>query len=213
MSRAILGKKIGMTRIYDETGNCVPVTAIEAGPCVVVQKRTPAKHRYSAIQLGFEEVPARKLNKPRAGVFERRDLKPMRHLREVRMPPAEVDAYKVGEQVTVSIFQDTEFVDITGTSKGRGFQGVVRRYGFQGSTKTRGTHENRRHPGSIGNNEFPGRVFKGHRLPGHMGNRRVTTQNIKVVRVDEDRNVLLVRGAVPGHPGGLVLIRKAIKKS
>lgn len=211
MSRAILGKKMGMTQVFDESGNRIPVTVIQAGPCVVVQKRTPARDRYSAIQLGFQEVAARKLNKPRRGAFERLDLAPMRTLREVRMPQDEVDAYKVGDTVTVDIFAPGDKVDVVGTSKGRGFQGVVRRYRFKGSTKTRGTHEHRRHPGGIGMCEEPGRVLKGQKLPGQMGNHRVTTQNLKLFMVDPDRNLLLVRGAVPGAPGGLVMVRKAVK--
>lgn len=212
MSMAILGKKIGQTRVFDEAGNSIHVTVIEAGPCPIVQKRTMAKHKYSAVQLGFEAVEGRKLNKPERGVFERIDLKPQKTLREVRLGD-EVNQYNVGDNVTVSIFQPGEFVDVTGTSKGRGFQGVVKRYHFAGFTRTHGTHEYRRHPGSIGNREWPGKVFKGRKLPGHMGSRRVTTQNIKVVSVDESKNLLLVRGSIPGANGGLVIISKAVKKA
>jgi len=211
MSMAILGKKIGQTRVFDEAGNSIHVTVIEAGPCPIVQKRTMAKHKYSAVQLGFEAVEGRKLNKPERGVFERIDLKPQKTLREVRLGD-EVNQYNVGDNVTVSIFQPGDFVDVTGTSKGRGFQGVVKRYHFAGFTRTHGTHEYRRHPGSIGNREWPGKVFKGRKLPGHMGSRRVTTQNIKVVSVDLSKNLLLVRGSIPGANGGLVIISKAVKK-
>jgi large subunit ribosomal protein L3 len=211
MSTTILGKKMGMLQLFDEKGNCVPVTLVEAGPCVVVQKRSPAKHKYSAIQIGFEQVPGRKLSKPNLGVFERADLKPMRHLREVRLSQEEVDNYKIGDNITVSIFTPGEKVDITGTSKGRGYQGVVRRHHMKGNTKTRGTHEHRRHPGSIGMREHPGHVIKGKKLPGQMGNKRVTTQNLSIFKVEEEKNLLYIDGPVPGANGGLVVIKKAVK--
>ncbi|MBW2699411.1 MAG: 50S ribosomal protein L3 [Deltaproteobacteria bacterium] len=212
MSRAILGKKLGMTQIFDDVGHRIPVTVLAASPNIVVQKRTPAKHKYSAIQIGFEEIPGRKLNKPRLGTFERLDLKTQRYLREVRMTPEEVDAYKIGDQITVSIFEDGDFVDVVAVSKGRGFQGVVKKYGMAGGTATRGTHENMRHPGSIGNCEFPGKVWKGRRLPGQMGNKRVTIQNLRLLKVDTERNLLLIKGAIPGAKNGLVMVQKAVKK-
>ena len=211
MSNTILGKKLGMTQIFDASGNRVQVTVIEAGPCVVVQKMTPAKHKYSAIQLGFQEVPGRKLNKPLRGIFEKRDLSAMKHLREVRLTPEEVEAYKVGDQITVSLFEAGEKVDIVGTSKGRGFQGVVKKFGMKGNTATRGSHEYRRHPGSIGMREWPGQVLKGKHLPGQLGNKRITTQNLKLVQVDTEKNLLLIHGAVPGATGGFVVIKKAVK--
>ena len=212
MSRAILGKKLGMVRIFDETGNCFPVTVIEAGPCPVVDKKTPAKHKYSAIQLGFETIPGRKVNKPGRGLFEKLDMKPTRYLREVRMTPDEVKAYKVGDSITASIFEAGEKIDVIATSKGKGFQGVVKKYGFAGNTSTRGTHEVRRHPGSIGNCEWPGKVWRGRRLPGQMGNKRVTIQNLKIYKVDQEDNRILIFGSVPGSRGGLVILRKAIKR-
>lgn len=211
MSTTILGKKLGMTQIFDDSGNRVQVTVIKAGPCVVVQKMTPAKHKYSAIQLGFQDIPGRKLNKPLRGIFEKKDLSAMKYLREVRLTPEEVEAYKIGDQVTVSLFEAGEKVDIMGTSKGRGFQGVVKKFGFKGNTKTRGTHEYRRHPGGIGMREWPGRVLKGKKLPGQMGNKRVTTQNLRVVQVDADKHLMMVRGAVPGATGGFVVVKKAVK--
>ena len=146
-------------------------------------------------------------------MFEKLDMKPMRHLREVRMTPEEVNQYKIGDEIKVTIFSEGDLVDVVGTSKGRGYQGVVKRYHFGGNTKTRGTHEHRRHPGSIGNCEWPGRVFRGHRLPGQLGNKRVTTQNLKVVKIDEEENLIMLRGAVPGARGGLVMISKAVKRS
>lgn len=211
MSTTILGKKLGMLQVFDDKGNCQPVTLVEAGPCVVVQKRSPAKHKYSAIQIGYEQVPGRKLSKPQLGVFERLDLSPMRYLREVRLPAKEVDAYKIGDKITVSIFTPGEHVDVSGTSKGRGFQGVVRKYHMKGNTKTRGTHEHRRHAGSVGMREKPGRVIKGKHMPGQMGNKRVTTQNLKVFKVEEEKNLLYIDGPVPGADGGLVLVKKAVK--
>ncbi len=212
MSTAILGKKLGMMQVFNDAGDCVSVTLLEAGPCLVVQKRTPAKHKYSAIQIGYEQVAGRKLNKPGLGVFARADLSPMRYLREVRLPPEEVDAYKIGDAITVSIFAPGDRVDITGTSKGKGYQGVVKRHHMKGNTKTRGTHEHRRHPGSIGMREQPGRVIKGKKLPGQMGNRRVTTQNLTVYKVEEDKNLLYIDGPVPGANGGLVMVKKAVKQ-
>jgi large subunit ribosomal protein L3 len=211
MSRAILGRKVGMTQIFDESGHVVPVTVMEAGPCVVVQKRTAAKHRYTALQIGFSEIPGRKLTKPVRGVFERLELKPQRFLREIRMSAEEVEAYKVGDPILVSIFAAGEFVDVEGTSKGKGFQGVMKRFHFRGSNMTHGTHEYRRHGGAIGCREDPGHIFKGRGMPGHMGDVRVTTQNLKVVKVDAEKNLLLVRGAVPGCKGALVLVHKAVK--
>ncbi len=212
MSSAILGKKIGMTVIFDESGNRIPVTAIQAGPCLVVQKRTMTKDQYSSIRIGFDAVPGRKLNKPDRGLFEKLKLPPQRYLREIRLEPEAADAYKVGDSITVDIFEAGQFLDVTGTSKGRGFQGVVKRYGFRGNTQTRGTHEYRRHPGGIGMREHPGRVLKGKKLPGQMGNKRVTTQNIKLIKVDTEKNLLLVHGAIPGSPGGLLIVSKAVKR-
>jgi large subunit ribosomal protein L3 len=212
MSKAILGKKIGMTQIFDESGNRIPVTVVEAGPCVVLQKLTPAKHKYSAIQVGFGDIPERRLNKAEGGLFKRLNLKPTRFLREIRMTPEQVEAFKVGDSLSVTIFNAGEKVDVVGASKGRGFQGVVKRYHFAGSTQTRGTHEYRRHPGSIGNREWPGKVFKNKKLPGHMGDERITTQNLVVAKVDAERNLLLIAGPVPGGRNALVLVRQARKQ-
>ena len=211
MTTAILGRKIGMTQIFDDKGNRVPVTVIQAGPCVVVQKRTLTKDNYSAIQIGFQSVPKRKLNKPELGVFERTGLDPVKFLREIRLSEQEASSFNVGDKITVGAFREIAKVDVVGISKGRGFQGVIKRYNFQGFPATHGTHEYRRHPGSIGNREEPGRVVKGKKLPGQMGNIRVTTQSLKFIKVDEERNILLVRGAIPGAAGEVVLIRKAVK--
>jgi large subunit ribosomal protein L3 len=212
MSKAILGKKIGMTQIFNESGNRISVTVVEAGPCVVLQKLTLTKHKYSAIQVGFGDIPERCLSKPKGGIFKRLSLKPTRHLREIRMTPEQVEAFKIGDSISVSIFSAGEKVDVVGTSKGRGFQGVVKRYHFAGSTRTRGTHEYRRHPGSIGNREWPGKVFKNKKLPGHMGDDRITTQNLVVAKVDAEHNLLLIEGPVPGGRNSLVLVRQARKQ-
>ncbi len=211
MTTAILGRKIGMMQIFDEHGNRVPVTVIQAGPCVVVQKRTLTKDNYSAIQIGFQPVPKRKLNKPELGVFERTGLEPLKVLREIRLSEQEAGNFNVGDKITVGSFKEIGKVDVIGISKGRGFQGVVKKFHFQGFTQTHGTHEYQRHPGSIGMREHPGHVLPGKRLPGQMGNHRVTTQSLKLVKVDEERNILFIRGAVPGAAGEVVLVRPAVK--
>jgi large subunit ribosomal protein L3 len=198
-------------KIFDDAGNTVPVTVIEAGPCVVVQKKTAAKHKYCAIQIAFKEVKPSRLNKPARGQFERLNLKPMKHLREVRLTAEQVEAYKVGDTINVSIFSPGEKVDVIGVTKGRGFAGVVKKYHFAGFPQTRGTHEYRRHPGSIGHREWPGKVWKGKKLPGHMGCEKETTQNLLLVKVDPEKNLLMVRGGVAGAPGGLLIVRKARK--
>ena len=205
MIPGILGKKIGMTQIFAEDGTLVPVTAIEAGPCVVTQIKTSAKEGYDAIQLGFGE--AKKLNKPQQGHLKQ--LGSFKYLREFRIKdPSEVS---LGQKVSVEIFQPGELVDVTGTSKGRGFAGVVKRHHFAGGPKSHGQSDRHRAPGSIGAGTDPGRVIKGLRMAGHMGNERVTVKNLKVIRVDPNRNLLLVKGAVPGPRNGLLSIRKVSK--
>ncbi len=213
MCNALLGRKLGMTQVFNQEGNRVPVTVVEVGPCVVVRKLTPARNGYSAVQIGFQPVAGAKLNKPRRGVFEKSELQPMKNLIELRLEPSAVEALKIGESLTVSIFKEGELVDVVGRSKGRGFQGVVKRWHFAGFPRTRGTHEYRRHPGSIGMREKPGKILKGKKMPGHMGNERVTVQNVKVERIDAERNLMLLNGSVPGHNGALVLVRRAKKAS
>ncbi|MFQ5856195.1 MAG: 50S ribosomal protein L3 [Anaerolineae bacterium] len=205
--KGILGKKVGMTQIFDETGEVVPVTVIEAGPCYVTQVKTEETDGYNAIQIGFEHIEERKLKKPQRGHLG--TLPPVRYLREIRTD--DVDQYEVGQQVDAGIFETGQRVDVTGTSKGRGFAGVVKRHGFRGGPKTHGQSDRHRAPGSIGATSTPGRVFKGMRMAGRMGGDRVTIQNLEVVRVDLDRNLLLVKGSVPGAKGGLVLVRDAVK--
>ncbi len=205
--QAILGRKIGMTQIFTETGEVVPVTVIEAGPCYVTQVKTMQSDGYNAIQIGFGRQ--RRLNKPERGHLK--DLPPLRVLREVRTD--DVDQYQVGQTIDVSLFAAGDLVDITGTSKGSGFAGAVKRHHFRGGPKTHGQSDRLRAVGAIGATSTPGRVLKGMRGPGQMGTERVTTHNLAVELVDPDRNLLAVRGSVPGTKGGLVMIKKATKTS
>lgn len=206
MVRGLIGRKLGMTQVFSDEGLAIPVTVIETGPCVVTQIRTEEKDGYEAVQLGFGI--AKRLNKPEHG-----HVKPSGHfvktLREVKAD--DYSAIEVGQVFTADTFAEGELVDISGTSKGRGFQGGMKRHGFSGGPKTHGQSDRARAPGSIGSSATPGRVFKGMRMAGHMGNERVTVQNLKVVRVDAERNLLLVEGSVPGPKQGTLLIRKAVK--
>ena len=207
---AIIGRKVGMTQVFDDNGVQIPVTVIEAGPCVVVQRKTSEADGYDAVQLGFLEQKPQRLGKASLGRFEKAGVTPRRVLREFRCESA--SELKSGDEVKAGVFTDVNFVDITGVTKGRGFQGVVKRFNFGGGRASHGGKSKLRSPGSIGMREWPGRVFKGKKMPGQMGNRNVTTQNIKVVQVREDDNVILVKGSVPGPNGGVVLVRKAVKK-
>ena len=207
--KGILGRKLGMTRVFDEAGVMIPVTVIQAGPCYVTQVKTTETDGYEAIQIGFEVVKPNKLNKPELGHLKKHDLPPLRILREIRVEDA--SQYEVGQVLTVEMFKPGDLVDVTGTSKGRGFQGGVKRYGFGGGPRTHGQSDRLRAPGSIGAGTFPGRVLPGTRMAGRMGNRRVTVQNLEVVRVDPENSLILVKGAVPGHKKGLVIIREAVR--
>ncbi len=209
MLKGLIGKKIGMTQIFDEAGASIPVTLIEAGPCFVTQVRTVEKDRYSAVQLGFMETKPKRLTGGQLGHLKRNDMPPLRHLREFRTKENDL---KEGDRLTVAVFSVGDHVDIVGTSKGKGFAGVVKRYGFAGGPKTHGQSDRQRAPGSIGATSGTARVFPGKRMPGHMGNKRVTSQNLKVVLVDDERNLLGVHGSVPGPKGGLVVINAARKK-
>jgi len=208
MLKGLIGKKIGMTQIFDEQGVAYPVTIIEAGPCYVTQVRLPERDGYAAIQLGFGEVHPKKLAAGELGHLKANDLSPMRFLREFRSK----EAANVGDKVTVEIFAVGENVDVIGTSKGKGFAGVVKRHHFKGGKKTHGQSDRHRAPGSRGAGTTPGRVFKNARSAGRMGNERVTVQALKVVLVDIERNLLGIRGAVPGGKGGLVVIKEARKQ-
>ena len=202
MLRGFLGKKVGMSQIFRENGHVVPVTVIEAGPCSVTQIKTQDTDGYEAVQLGFGAI--KKLNKPRAGHLKNSTLN--RHLREVEADdPTE---FEIGQRISVDIFQEGEKVDIIGNSKGRGFAGVMKRHGFHGGPRTHGQSDRARAPGSIGGGTTPGKVYKGMKMAGHMGNRRVTVKNLEIMRVDPERNLLVVKGAVPGGPNGLLLIRR-----
>ncbi len=207
--KGLIGKKLGMTSVYDESGTAVPVTVIEAGPCVVVQQKSNEKEGYSAIQLGYEDQNEQRMNKPALGHLKKAGVSAKRILREFRVESAEEVA--VGDEITAGAFEEVSYVDIIATGKGRGFQGVVKRYNFAGGRASHGGGWLRR-PGSIGMCEFPGRVFKGKKMPGQMGDKRVTTQNLKVIQVRPDENLILVKGSVPGANGGIVVIKEALKR-
>ena len=209
--KGILGKKVGMTQVFSERGEAITVTVIEAGPCFVAQIKTVEQDGYSAVQLGFEETKPKHLTQPQLKHLQKSNLPALRHLRELRIADDELATFEEGQKLTVDIFEEGELVDVTGTSKGRGFAGVVKRYGFRGGPKTHGQSDRLRAPGSVGACTTPGRVFKGKRMPGRMGGERVTTQTLKVVLVDPERNLLALRGAVPGSKNGLLLIREARK--
>jgi large subunit ribosomal protein L3 len=210
----LLGKKIGMTQVFGADGERVPVTAIAAGPCVVVGKRTNEKDKYTAIQIGFEERKPQLVNRPLTAIFAKANVKPHKLVREIRLPDAEAAKYEVGQVIRAAdVFQKGITVDVVGRSKGKGFQGVLKRHHLGGSRNTHGTHEFFRHGGSIGCRLTPGRVHKGKRMTGHMGDERVTLQNLEVFDVLSDENVVLVRGNVPGGKNGYVLVQKAVKKT
>jgi large subunit ribosomal protein L3 len=210
--KGILGRKVGMTQVIRESGEVVPVTVIEAGPCYITQVRTEERDGYRALQLGFEETKRKHLTKGQLGHLEKNDLPPLRHLREFRLSSKDKTEYNIGDVVEADVFEPGERVDVVGISKGRGFAGVVKRHGFAGGPATHGQSDRHRAPGSIGACASPGRVWKGMRMPGHMGARRVTSQNIEVVVVDPERNLLAVSGSVPGTRGGLVQVKQARKQ-
>ena len=208
MKKGIIGRKVGMTQIFDEKGNVIPVTVIEAGPCVVAQVKTVDTDGYDAIQLGFGEIKAKHINKPRMGHFAKSKIDNKKYLREFRLDS--VEGIKVGDEIKADIFQEGEKVDIQGISKGKGFQGVIKRHGQHRGPMGHGSMYHRR-PGSMGATSTPGRVFKGKKLPGHMGRVTVTIQNLDVVKVDMDKNVILVKGSVPGCKGAILKIRPTVK--
>ena len=208
--QTLIGKKIGMTRVYDDAGVQVPVTVVQVGPCVVVQRKSAKPDGYEAVQLGFAEQKEARLSKAEQGHFKKAGAGARKILREVRVDAAE--AAKAGDVLTAALFEGVKFVDVLGHTKGRGFQGVVKRFGFAGGRASHGGGWNRK-PGSIGNREWPARVFKNKKLPGHTGSVDITTQNLRVVKVLADDHALLLEGAVPGPTGGIVLVRKAIKKA
>jgi large subunit ribosomal protein L3 len=207
--KGILGTKLGMTQVWDESNRVVPVTVIAAGPNVVTQVRTPETDGYDAIQLGYGQVDPRKVNKPEGGHFSKAGVAPQRYVAELRTSDAA--EYEVGQQITVETFEPGQKVDVTGTTKGKGYAGVMKRHGFHGLRASHGVQRKHRSPGSIGGCATPGRVFKGLRMSGRMGHERQTTLNLTVQSVDAERGYLLVRGAIPGPRGGLVMVRSAVK--
>ena len=222
--KRMLGKKVGMTQLFDEQGNVVPVTVIEAGPCYVTQIKTQETDGYDAIQMGFDLIKENRLKRPQSGhlgLLKTSDKHPVRREFPAEVPPLrflrefrakDVGEFELGAKITVEQFQEGDHVDVVGKTKGRGFAGVMKRHGFGGGPITHGQSDRQRSPGSIGATSTPGRVFKGMRMPGRMGNQRVTSQNLEVVRVDTEHNLLAVKGSVPGPKGGLVLIKEARKQ-
>jgi len=209
MNAGLIGKKAGMMRVFETDGTAVPATVITAGPCVVVCKKAEEKDGYKAVQLGFE-IKKKNVNKPLAGQFRKAGVEPRRLLREFRVENGE--EYQVGQELRVDMFSPGDFVDVEGISKGKGFTGVMKRWGFSGGGASHGANKCKRRPGSIGASATPGRVLKGKKMPGRAGMRKVSAQSLKVVRVDAGSNILMVKGAVPGHVNSYVFIRKAKKK-
>ena len=208
-NRGLLGEKLGMTQVFDANNRIVPVTVVKAGPCVVTQIRTQEKDGYTAVQLAYGQIDPRKVTKPVAGHFKVANVTPRRHLVEVRTDS--IADYTVGQEIGVDVFAEGAIVDVTGTTKGKGTAGVMKRHGFHGLSSSHGTQRKHRSPGSIGGCATPGRVFKGLRMAGRMGHERQTTQSLTVHKVDTERGLLLIKGAIPGPKGGLVLVRTAAK--
>jgi large subunit ribosomal protein L3 len=206
--KGIIGKKIGMTQLFDDAGNVTPVTVIQAGPCYVTQVRTPDRDGYVAVQMGYEETNPKRLTQGQLGHLRRNDLPPLRYLREFRIRGAEIDVEE-GQEIKVDVFEKGDRIDVIGKSKGRGFAGTIKRHNFQRQPKTHGQSDRERAPGAVGMCAFPGRTLKGKKMAGRMGNERVTIQNLEIVEVDVERNLLAVKGSVPGARNGLVLIRPA----
>jgi large subunit ribosomal protein L3 len=207
--KGVLGEKLGMTQVFDDEGRIVPVTVVQAGPCVVTRVRTPEADGYSAVQIGYGQIDPRKVNKPLTGHFEKAGVTPRRHLVELRTDDAA--EYELGQEITVEVFEAGQRIDVTGRSKGKGTAGVMKRHGFKGLGASHGTQRKHRSPGSIGGCATPGRVFKGLRMAGRHGNARTTVQNLTVHAIDADKGLLLIKGAVPGPNGGLILVRSAAK--
>ncbi|MBO2452292.1 50S ribosomal protein L3 [Actinomadura barringtoniae] len=207
--KGVLGEKLGMTQVFDDEGRIVPVTVVQAGPCVVTQLRSQENDGYSAVQIGYGQIDPRKVNKPETGHFEKAGVTPRRYLVELRAD--DTTEYELGQEITVEVFEAGQKIDVTGTSKGKGTAGVMKRHGFKGLSASHGTQRKHRSPGSIGGCATPGRVFKGLRMAGRHGNARTTVQNLTVHAIDTDKNLLLIKGAVPGPNGGVVLVRDAVK--
>lgn len=222
MSKAIIGRKLGMTQIFTEAGESVPVTVVKVGPCKVIRKKTTdGKDGYDALVVGFEEARSAvvdgekkyKMNKAELGVFLKAGVEPMKSVHEIRVQAADLDKYEVGQEIRADLFVAGECVDVVGTSKGSGFTGVMKRHNFGGAKRSHGAHEYMRHGGSIGTTSTPGRVMKNRKMPGQDGNARVTVQNLKVFSIDAEQNLILVRGSIPGANGSVVTVKNAVKKS
>ena len=206
----IIGRKLGMTQVFLENGSVIPVTVVEAGPCAVVQKKTKERDGYNALQIGFLPKNSQRVNRPISGHFKKAGVGPFYHLKEFRVE--RVEGYELGQEVSLNLFKPGDVVDVTGLSKGKGFTGVIKRHGFHGSPGSHGTHEYFRHGGSVGSAAYPHHTFKGLKMPGQHGNRKVTLQNIKILDVKDDQNLILLKGGIPGGPRGLVLIQSATKR-
>jgi large subunit ribosomal protein L3 len=210
--KGIIGTKVGMTQVFAEDGSAIPVTVVQAGPLTVIGKCTPEKQGYSAVKVGFKAVEEKKLSKAELGVFKKAGVPTMDVVREFRLDPKELEGLKVGDQIKVDIFHKGQFVDVTGTTKGRGFQGVFRRWHMKGAARdSASSHEHHRHIGAVGQRKTPGKVWKGKHLPGHMGTNTVTTQNLQVIDVDLEHDLIVLRGAVPGHNHAMVEINPSAK--
>ena len=207
--KGLLGKKLGMTQIFDENNHVVPVTVVEAGPCVITQIRTQETDGYTAIQIAYGDIDPRKVKKPQAGHFNKAGVTPRPHVAEIRMD--DVSGYELGQEITANIFDGITFVDVTGITKGKGFAGGMKRHGFAGQGAGHGNQASHRRVGGIGACATPGRVFKGKRMAGRMGQDRVTTQNLKIQKIDADANLILIKGAIPGNRGGIVTVKTAVK--
>ena len=207
--KGLLGKKLGMTQIFDENNHVVPVTVVEAGPCVITQIRTQETDGYTAIQIAYGDIDPRKVKKPQAGHFNKAGVPPRRHVAEIRLD--DVSGYELGQEITANIFDGITFVDVTGITKGKGFAGGMKRHGFAGQGAGHGNQASHRRVGGIGACATPGRVFKGKRMAGRMGQDRVTTQNLKIQKMDADANLILIKGAIPGNRGGIVTVKTAVK--
>ena len=209
MKKAIIGKKIGMTQVFDEAGNMIPVTVVEAGPCTVTAKKTVETDGYEAIQLGFMDIEERKVNKPDMGAFKKDGLAPKRHLKEFRLE--DISGFNTGDTVACDIFAAGEKVDVTGISKGHGYSGVIKRWGAAILKMSHGTGPVHRHVGAMAGNSDPSRVFKNKKMPGQYGNVKVTVQNLEIVKIDADKNLIAIKGAIPGAKGGIVFVRNTVK--
>ena len=211
MKKFMLGKKVGMTQIFDETGLAIPVTVVEAGPCTIIQKKTVETDGYCSVKVGFQEAVERRLTKPQVGIFKKISVTPLKHMKEFRLE--DISTFEVGQVVNVAdMFAEGDMIDVSGVSKGKGFQGAIKRHGQSTGKKTHGSKFHRG-IGSMGSNSYPGRIFKGKKMPGHMGREKVTVQNLAVVRVDKEHNLMLIRGAVPGPKGALLTIKDTVKNA